>query len=176
MPYYLRFRQKNIDKGYSMEVIMIAAMAQNRVIGNKNDIPWRIKEDFQHFQQHTIGHPIIMGRNTFKSLPGHLKDREHIILTRFPIEGYTCFESIKEALDYCQVRNYDKAFLIGGAKVYEEGLKHSHTILLTEIEKPFKGDTYFPEISKTDWKLTEIIREYSEENDFNYSFNTYIKK
>jgi len=154
---------------------MIAAMAKNRIIGNKNQIPWKLKEDFQYFKQNTSGHPIIMGRNTFNSLKNPLPNREHIILTRYPIDGFTCFESMKEALDYCKIKDYPKAFLIGGSKVYEEGLNYADTILLTQIEKDFDGDTKFPLFDRSNWKLTEMEKSYSEENEFYYTFNTFEK-
>lgn len=159
-----------------MEVIMIAAMAKNRVIGNNNSIPWHLKEDFQHFKSHTIGHPIIMGKKTFNSLKKELPDREHIILTRFPVHGHTCFDSLKDALDYCKIKNNSKAFLIGGSGVYKEGLDIADTILLTQIEKDFKGDVSFPEIDVSKWHITEKENAYSDENDFSYSFKTYRKK
>lgn len=159
-----------------MEIIMIAAMAKNRTIGNNNGIPWHLKEDFEFFKQTTTGHPIIMGKNTFNSLKKPLPNRENIVLTRFPIDGLTCFSSMQEALNYCKNKNHNKAFLIGGASVYEEGLKHADTILLTQIDKNYEGDTSFPKINDSDWKLTEVIKEYSQENEFHYSFNTFKRK
>lgn len=158
-----------------MKIIMIAAMAKNRTIGKDNSIPWHLKEDFEFFKQTTINHPIIMGKNTFNSLKKPLPNRENIILTRFPIKGLTCFENMQDAIEYCHSKNYDKSFLIGGSSVYEEGLNVADTILLTQIEKEFEGDTKFPEINNSEWKLTEVIKEYSEENEFFYSFNTFEK-
>tara|TARA_Y100001960_G_scaffold7818_1_gene7685 strand:- start:3314 stop:3802 length:489 start_codon:yes stop_codon:yes gene_type:complete len=159
-----------------MEIIMIAAMSKNRAIGKENSIPWHLKEDFEFFKQTTLTYPIIMGKNTFNSLKKPLPNRENIILTRFPIPGMTCFDNINDALEYCYAKDYDKAFLIGGASVYEEGLKFANTILLTEIDKEFHADTFFPELNSSEWKIVEMQKAYSEENDFNYSFNTYKKQ
>lgn len=159
-----------------MEIVMIAAMAKNRTIGKDNQIPWHLKEDFEFFKQATLGYPIIMGKNTFNSLKQPLPNRENIILTRFPLDGLQCFTAMDEAIKYCQSNSYDKAFLIGGSSVYEEGLKIADKILLTQIEKDYEGDTRFPEINNSDWKLVEVVKAYSEENDFHYSFNTFKKQ
>lgn len=156
-----------------MKIIMIAAMAQNRTIGKENTIPWHLREDFEFFKQNTTGFPIIMGKNTFKSLKKTLPNRENIVLTRNPVEGLKCFSSMQDSINYCKEKGYEKTFLIGGASVYEEGLKIADTILLTQIEQNYEGDTKFPEINDSHWKLTEVIRNYSEENDFHYSFNTF---
>lgn len=158
-----------------MQIIIISAMAKNRTIGKDGKIPWYLKEDFAYFKQQTTGFPVIMGKNTFNSLPFSLPDRENIIITRYPIEGFPCFSSIKDALDYCIIKNYKKTFLIGGESIYKEGLDYADTILLTEIDKEFNGDTFFPEFSNTDFKLIEAQNSYSEENDFNYSFKVYQK-
>lgn len=159
-----------------MKVMMISAMAKNRVIGNNNDIPWHLPEDFQHFKTHTLNKPVIMGRLTLKSMNYKaLPKRENIIITRENIDGFTCFKSLKEAIDYCKEKKYEKACLIGGQRIYNQGLEFCDEIYLTEIDKDFTGDTFFPIFKSNEWKLVESVTHYSEKNDFNYSFNKYVK-
>lgn len=154
------------------EIIVIAAIAKNNVIGNKGDIPWRIKEDFLHFKKKTLGHSCIMGDKTYESLPiKPLPDRENVILTfdkNYHPEGTVVFFTFEDALKY--VENKDKAFICGGATVYRIGLKIADTLELTRINLTPEGDTYFPEINFDEWTLTK------EEKHEKYSFLTYKRK
>jgi dihydrofolate reductase len=160
-----------------MEIIIIAAMSKNGVIGNENSIPWHLKEDFELFKNSTLENPVIMGRKTFESIGNKpLPNRENIIITRKQIEGFKCFDSIEKALEHCKKSNYKKAFLIGGARIYEEGLNFANKVMLTIIDKDYEGDTKFPKIDDKIWSLKERIQAYSNENEFFYSFNTFIKK
>jgi len=154
------------------EIIIIAAVAKNGIIGRDGKIPWYIKEDFQHFKELTSGYPIIMGRKTWESLPMRpLKDRLNIILTRqedFKVKGGFVKNSLKDALEYC--KNHEKIFLIGGESVYRMGLRFATRIELTRINKDYKGNAYFPEINWDEWKVVKKI----DRND--YSFLSYVKK
>jgi dihydrofolate reductase len=160
------------------EVIIIAAMAKNRVIGNNNKIPWYIKEDFKHFKELTLNNPIIMGKNTFLSLPKKpLPKRKNIVLTYEndnSLDKYSTDiiikHSIKNAIDYCKQKNYKQIYIIGGASVYKQSINFVDKIELTVIDKEYQGDTYFPEFDLNNWKL---IKEIKKEG---FSFITYIKK
>lgn len=139
------------------EIIVIAAVAQNRVIGKDGDIPWRIKEDFQHFRDKTSGHPCIMGDKTYESLPDNAKPlpgRENIVLTfdkNYHPEGAKVFFSWEDAIEYC--RDKEKAYICGGASIYRLGLQVADTLELTRIHKDIDGDVFFPEINFDDWEL-----------------------
>ena len=154
------------------EVVIIAALAKNNVIGKDGKIPWHIKEDFQHFKKKTMNFPVIMGRKTFESLPiKPLPGRINIVLTRSADFTYPCVvvkNSMNEALNYC--KDKEKIFIIGGAEIYRQGMEFADTLELTIIEKEYGGDTYFPEINWTEWELI------NKEQQDGYSFNTFSRK
>jgi len=169
-----------------MEIILIAALAKNRIIGKGNDIPWHITEDFQHFKDKTLGYPCIMGRKTYESLPDDAKPlpkRENIILTSqtdFHPTGTTIFHNFDKAVEYCQKRDSKKVFIIGGASIYKLGLQIADILELTIIDKEFDGDTFFPEIDYTQW---ELIKQKDSQGiniktgePLKYSFLTYKRK
>ncbi len=156
------------------EIIVIAAVAKNNVIGNGLKIPWHIKDDFLHFKKLTLNHPVIMGDMTYESLPNKpLPERENIVLTfdkTYNPSGVVIKYSFEEALEYC--KDNEKVFIIGGASVYALGLKAADTLELTRIHKDFDGDIYFPEINFDEWELIKqtdrVDEKYGE-----YSFITY---
>lgn len=154
------------------EIIIIAAIAENNVIGKDNDIPWRIKEDFLHFKNLTMGHPCIMGDRTFESLPTRpLPGRENIICTlnkNYKAQGATVFNSFDAAIEYC--KDKEKVYIIGGATIYRLGLNVADTLELTRVHMNPEGDTFFPEINFDEWKLIK------EDPHDGYTFLTYIRK
>lgn len=168
------------------KIIVIVAVAQNGVIGKSGDIPWRIKEDFQHFKEKTLGCPCIMGDKTYESLPENAKPlpgRENIVLTfdkNFRPQGTTVFHDFNDAIDYVKKKGEKKAFITGGATIYRLGLKVADTFELTRIYKDYDGDTFFPDINFDEWKL--IKKEDNESIDKNsgekvrFSFLTYGRK
>ncbi len=154
------------------EIIIIVAVAKNNVIGKDNKIPWHISDDFKHFKELTLNHPIIMGKNTYLSLPKRpLPERENIILTfqddPFNEQGITIKHSLKDALEYTENKD---VYIIGGASVYKQAIELATKLEITSIDKEYDGDTFFPEISLDIWKL---IKEDKREG---YSFQTYVKK
>ncbi len=154
------------------EIIIIAAVSENNVIGKYGKIPWHISEDLQRFKRLTLNHPVIMGRKTYESLPVKpLKDRVNIVLTRdrsFTSPSIVVKNSLKDALDYC--KKYDKAFLIGGQSVFEEGLKIADTLELTRVHGSYEGDAFFPEVNFNEWTLK------NREDKTGYSFITYERE
>ena len=159
-------------------ISLIAAMAKNRAIGIENRLPWRLPADLQHFKRLTVGKPIIMGRNTWESLPGLLPDRPHIVLTRTP--GYeakdaTVAHDIDAALSAS--REVDEVMIVGGAAIYQAFLPLADRLYLTRVHTEVEGDTFFPEFDETVWRLTEQEDHQSDEkNPFAYSFLTYLRK
>jgi dihydrofolate reductase len=154
------------------EIIVIAAVAKNNVIGNKGDIPWRIKEDFLHFKKKTLGYPCIMGDRTYESLPVKpLEGRENIILTfdkNYHPDGTVIFFNFEDGLKY--VEKKEKAYICGGATIYKIGVQIADTLELTRVNLTPDGDTFFPEINLDEWTLTK------EEKHEKYSFLTYKRK
>jgi len=168
------------------EIIVIVAVAQNGTIGKDNDIPWRIKEDFQHFKDQTTGFPCIIGDKTYESLPENarpLPGRENIVLTfnkEYHPAGTTVFHDFLQAVEYCKNKNVPKAFITGGATIYRLGMQVADTFQLTRIHKDYDGDISFPEINWKDWELTnqedhQSIDALSGE-PVKFSFLTYRRK
>jgi len=124
----------------------IVAMAKNRVIGNKNKLPWHFSADLKHFKELTKGSTVIMGRKTFESIGKPLPERENFVMTqrRTAAEGKVrYFGSIEEALK--QVSS-EHAFIIGGASIYEQTLDKIDGIYLTQIDAAYEGDAFYPAI------------------------------
>jgi dihydrofolate reductase len=156
------------------EIIIVAAVSKNNVIGKDNKIPWYIKEDFIHFKELTTGYPIIMGKNTYLSLPKRpLPNRTNIVLTfkedNFNEEKIFIKHSLEDAINIGHSLN-DKIYIIGGAFVYKQAISLATKLEITRIDKEYQGDTYFPEIDLNIWKIIK------EEKHDGYSFLTYIKK
>ena len=158
-------------------ISIIAAVAKNRAIGFQNKLIYWLPNDLKRFKALTTGHTIIMGRNTFLSLPkGALPNRRNIVLSRSTkaFEGCDVYASLEEALQHC---NKDEdIYIIGGASVYQQALPLADRLCLTEIDDtPAEADTFFPEY-KDAWK--ESSREdhdTDEKHAFRYSFVDYIK-
>ena len=157
-------------------ISIIAAVARNRAIGYENKLIYWLPNDLKRFKALTTGHTIIMGRNTFLSLPkGALPNRRNIVLTRsqktFP--GCDVFASLEDALTHCD--KDEDVYIIGGASVYRQALPLADRLCLTEIDDtPEKADTFFPPYD--DWK--EVRREdheKDERHEYEYSFVDYIK-
>ena len=151
-----------------MKKIIIAAIAENGAIGKDGEIPWHIPEDLKHFKQKTTGHPVIMGRKTFESLPENyrpLPDRTNIVLTRSNMEkeGIRVARSMDEAYSIAKEID-DEVFIIGGASVYEQALPEADRMTLTEVKKEVDGDTFFPDFNREKW--CEEKREEHEGFDF----------
>lgn len=140
-------------------IVMIACAAENDVIGNGPDIPWSIREEFQHFAELTRNSPCIMGDVTYESLPPKSKPlpgRENIVLTLDPDydpEGVTLFRDFGEAMDYVSSLETERAFICGGATIYRLGMGIADTIELTRLDRAFEGDSTFPEVDPEVWTL-----------------------
>lgn len=158
-----------------MSLSIIAAVAKNGVIGKDNKLIWHLSDDLKRFKTLTTGHAIIMGRKTFESLPCVLPGREHFVLT-----GNRNYEA-PEAVVLCHTVEElfaelpeGENFIIGGAAIYKTLLPYADKLLLTEIEKDYEGDAYFPEFRKEEWKLTES--EEAEGAEIPHRFVTYVRK
>jgi dihydrofolate reductase len=167
-----------------MIISLIAAVSKNRVIGRNNDLPWKLPDDMKYFMQTTKGHPVIMGRKNFDSLPEKfkpLKDRTNIVLTRNKtlVQGYNVqvVDSMKDALQIAATEPLDnEVFVIGGAQIYALALPQADRLYITEIDAIIAGDTYFPEFDKTQWKeASRIHHEADERHEYAFDFVVYEK-
>jgi dihydrofolate reductase len=163
----------------SPRIALIAAVAQNRVIGVDNRLPWRLPEDMKRFRALTVGHSVIMGRRTWESIGKPLAGRQNIVVTRSDGRGLAGVEfahSLEDAL--ARVRLPDPAFVIGGEALYGEALPRADLMYLTEIQRDFEGDARFPEVDRSAWR--EISREPHRSLDdaggFAYHFAAYERR
>lgn len=157
-----------------MEIILIAAMAKNRIIGRDNKLPWHIPEELQLFKKTTMGHPMIMGRKTFDSFPAPLPGRRHIILSRnknYQPQGGDFAPSIEDAIRLCG--DCEKVFIIGGAEIFQHSLKFATQIILTLLDREVEGDVSFPEFSTDVFK--EIDRIHYPDTSEPFTVVTYQK-
>lgn len=128
------------------EIILIAAVARNGVIGRDNGLPWRLKADLAHFKAATLGHAILMGRKTWESLPRALPQRRHLVVTRdasYQAAGAEVYPSLQVAIAAAKV---EKLFVIGGAEIYRQLLPEADRLMLTEVRAEVAGDAYFPPV------------------------------
>lgn len=159
---------------------MIVAKADNNVIGKDNELVWYMPADLKHFKNTTIGHYIIMGRKTFESQKKPLPGRTSIIITRnkdYKAEDCYVVHSLEEAYKIGKENNQEEVFILGGAEIYKMALTSADKMYLTEIKASFEGDTFFPEINRSEWK--EIKREEhdpDEKNPYPYAFVELVKK
>ena len=161
------------------KLALIAAIAENNAIGFENKLIYWLPNDLKRFKELTTGHTIIMGSNTFRSLPkGALPNRRNIVLSRkekeFP--GCETFSSLDEALANCA--NDEIVYIIGGEMLYRTALPLADFLCLTEIaDTPEKADAFFPQFARNEWETVEL-EEHSkdEKHSFNYRFVTYSKR
>ena len=143
-----------------MKKIIISAVAKNGVIGKSSgEMPWHSKEEFQHFKNTTLGFPIIMGRVTYNTLGKPLKGRLNIIITgnqnlKYASEDIKIFYSLDSAYKFCETQKFDKIFIIGGAKIYEQAMESADGMIISIMDFEAKGDVYFPKIDETVWEIT----------------------
>ena len=155
-----------------MRISLIVAMAENRVIGRDNQLPWRIPADLKHFKALTMGKPIIMGRKTYESIGRPLPGRDNIVITGDPsyrAEGCQVVHTLEEALR--SAGGAEEAMIIGGATLYRQTLKDADRLYLTLVKAQPEGDTWFPKIEPQEWR--EIRREVhraDESNEYDYDF------
>jgi dihydrofolate reductase len=154
---------------------LIAALARNRAIGRDNAMPWRLPEDLRRFKRLTLGHAVIMGRKTFESIGSPLPGRDNIVITRsrdWSPPGCAVAHSLDAALASAESRS--EAFVIGGAQIYALAMPLAQRLYLTEIERDFDGDAFFPEYDRSAWR--EVSRERRVEGGaegFGYAFVEY---
>ena len=156
---------------------IIVAKAKNNIIGKENKLIWHLPEDLKHFKELTTGHTMIIGRKTFESLGRVLPNRKHVVFSQNPDfkvddENVEIVHSMLQIQEY--IENEEENFVIGGAMIYNLLMPYVTKMYVTQINKDFEGDTFFPRIDENVWK--EVSREKglkNEENNLDYEFITY---
>lgn len=158
-------------------ISIIVAVAQNLAIGKNNQLLWHIPEDLKRFKKITTGSKIIMGRNTFLSLPVRpLPNRTSIVISDLEdevFEGCIMVQSIEEACKLCL--QDEECFVIGGASVYRQFLEFADKIYYTKVFADFEADTFFPELSPDQWLLESDEAQNQANTEIKYSFQIYRK-
>lgn len=163
-----------------MIISLIAAVAENNVIGKNNDLPWHLPADMKYFRDTTMGHCVIMGRKNYDSIPlkyRPLEGRSNIIVTRqkdFKAEGCIVVNSLKDALSECKKRNETEVFIIGGGDIFRQSMDIADKIHYTKIHHTFEGDAFFPKLDESKWKLvSKKDLQPDAKNRFPFSFCIY---
>jgi dihydrofolate reductase len=145
-----------------MDIVLLAAVAENGVIGRGNALPWRLKSDMAHFRSITMDKPVVMGRKTYLSIGKPLKGRTTIVVSRdpaFAAPGVVAAPDLKAALEAARGdalrRGTDAVVVAGGADIYAQVMPLAARLAITEVHKRVDGDTYFPAIDPDAWRETE---------------------
>ena len=155
---------------------IIVAVDQSWAIGYQGDLLVHIPEDMKYFKKMTIGHPVIMGRKTFESLPNKkpLKDRINIVLTKdenFYADDICICKNIEEVLDLSSIK---EAFVIGGEQIYNLFLPYCEKAFVTKIYKNFTADKYFPNLDEMEgWEILDKSEIFTSGDGVGYQFFTY---
>ncbi|WP_069081540.1 dihydrofolate reductase [Pseudomonas sp. TCU-HL1] len=167
----------------TLPLCLIAALAQNRVIGRDNQLPWHLPADLKHFKAMTLGKPIIMGRKTWDSLGRPLPGRLNLVVSRqsgLVLEGAEVLPSLEAAVQraeaWAREEDAEELMLIGGAQLYAEGLTAADRLYLTRVELAPEGDAYFPEVSQQEWRLASSIEHEATTDTPAYAFEVWEKR
>lgn len=154
----------------------IVAMSENNAIGKDNDLPWRLPEDLKFFKRTTIGKPVLMGRKTFESLGKPLVNRLNIVISSnksldLP-DGVLLYDSIEKGIERLKQEDTDEAFVIGGAKIYEQTIDELDRIYITRVHTEINdADAYFPHVDHSHWKLAwKEDHEADEKHAYSFTF------
>lgn len=162
-----------------MKISLIAAATENNVIGRDNDLPWKLPDDMKFFVRTTRGHHILTGRKNLES-SGVLPKRTNMVLTNkedYEFEGAEVFHSIEDAIQFAKERGEEELMVIGGGVIYQQFMDIADRIYLTRIHTEIEGDTFFPEIDESKWKV--VNKEYhpkDERHPYDFTFYTYERK
>lgn len=142
-----------------MKTVIIAAMTEDRVIGDEGEIPWNLPKDQQHFFDKTVGHPVIMGRKTFENivdkLGGPLEDRFNIVMSEsesYDLPNTVTARNKEAALEAAKDDEAEKVFIAGGESIYEEFIEDADEMILSWVLEPHEGNSVFPDFSGQEWQ------------------------
>ena len=167
----------------TLPLAMIAALADNHVIGLDNRMPWHLPADLKHFKAMTLGKPIIMGRKTWDSLGRPLPGRLNLVVSRQPdlqLEGAETFTDLDSALtraeQWAREQGVDELMLIGGAQLYAQALPRAQRLYLTRIEASPEGDAFFPDYDQAEWERVDSQAHPAEGDAPAYRFETWQRR
>ncbi|MBQ8703648.1 MAG: dihydrofolate reductase [Bacteroidales bacterium] len=169
-----------IDINKKPNLSIIVAIAQNGAIGKDNDLLWHLGGDLKRFKKLTTGHPVVMGRKTWESLPKRpLPGRQNIVMTMnpdFTAEGATVVHSINDL--FRTLKGCDKeVFVMGGAAIYRALLPFTHRLYITRVYRDFEADVYFPVIDMSEFTLVKLSEPMlDEESGLDYAYEEYDRK
>ena len=161
-----------------MKITIVAAIASNNVIGQKNSLPWDIPEDLKRFKQLTSGHIILMGRKTFDSIGRPLPNRTNIVITKdtnYQKKGIEIVFDEREALNLIKDLNQE-VFIIGGSKIYELFEPWATSLMITRVLKDFEGDAFFPDINWNNWQIESKEEFLDEKSGISCKLEEYLRK
>lgn len=169
----------NSSTSRTRPVIAIVAMASDRAIGKDGGIPWRLPEDMAHFKSTTMGHPVVMGRKTWESLPQKpLPGRRNIVITHsadYQADGAEVAASLEEAIALCDIMEIP--MITGGASIYAASLSLCSEVIVTEVECTVPdADTYFPELPENEWQIADKSEKMCSRTGLGYRFITFRRK
>ena len=151
-----------------MRISLIAAVADDSVIGANNDLPWRLPADWKRFKALTMGHHLIMGRKTWESIGRALPGRTTIVISRQGLElppGVVLARALPLALFHAEAAGDSEAFIAGGGEIYQLAFARADRIYLTRIHAQFDGDTFFPPIDLGEWSLVSREQRLADDNN-----------
>ena len=160
-------------------ISIIVAIASNNAIGKDNDLLWHISDDLKRFKRITSGHPVVMGKKTYYSLPFRpLPKRRNIVLTDIAgeqIEGCEMAYSIEESVELMDANQEN--FIMGGGSIYKQFMPLAQKLYITRVHQDFEADVFFPEIDENIWKLTEKTdMEPEKEGSFRFTYEIWERK
>ncbi len=151
-----------------MKLILIAAIARNRVIGKNRAVPWDMPEDMRRFKSLTMGHVVLMGRGTYETLSSPLTNRRNVVVSTHHLEGVENYPTLAEALETLQ--SEEEVYVIGGGQIFAELLTSAAQLRLTLVDKNVDGDTFFPPYEHL---IGSLFRLKSEEKHDGFTFVDY---
>lgn len=157
----------------------IVAASENNVIGSKNELPWKLSNDFAYFKNKTWGMPVIMGRKSYESLKKSLPGRINIVVTNktdWQPKDVFVVNNINDAIAKAEESNIKEIFIIGGGEIFKQTIDIISRIYMTRVHANIEGDTFYPEIKKDTWKLvSEQSFPADDKNNYAYTFEVWEK-
>lgn len=162
-----------------MTISLVVAASENNAIGKNNQLLWHLPNDLKFFKNITWGFPVIMGRKTFEAVNKPLPGRTNIVITTNPnwnAETVITVSNLEDAIQKAAETNSKQGFIIGGGEIYKQSMDIADSIYITRVHADLEGDTFFPVIDKSKWRLTS--NQYFEADDkhaYSYSFQIWEK-
>ncbi|MER0438592.1 dihydrofolate reductase [Emticicia sp. W12TSBA100-4] len=163
-------------------ISIIVATAENGVIGKDNQLLWKLSADLKQFRVLTTGHSVIMGRKTFESIGRPLPNRNNIVISRqkdliLP-EGVLKVNSLEQAIETAKdYAGNEEIFIIGGGNVYEQALKITDKVYLTQVKTSIEGDAFFPALDTNEWKeIARVSHPKDEKNEYDFDFVELVRR